>query len=41
VYGEENKHSFTSEPMVEKQGGTKTNREEVEKKNHVCRAKGG
>jgi hypothetical protein len=42
VYGQEKKKSsFTSDPIGNKKGGTKTNREEVEKKNHVCRTRGG
>jgi hypothetical protein len=41
VYGQEKKRSFTSDPMGNKNGGTKTKREDVEKKNHVCRTRGG
>jgi hypothetical protein len=40
VYGRRKKRSFTSDPMGNKKGGTKTNTEEVEKKNHMCRTRG-
>jgi hypothetical protein len=40
VYGKEKKRSFTSDPMGNKKGGTKTKRKEVEKKNHMCRNRG-
>jgi hypothetical protein len=42
VYGQEKKkRNFKSDPMRNKKGGTKTNREEAEKKNRVCRTRGG